>query len=176
MIKLIILDVDGVMTSGKKLYDLKGDCIAKEYCDRDFTAIKQMKSLGLNVCLLSSDENVNKAMAKKRNIDFFYSRGSSGSINKVSFLPELQKKYDCTSDEIVYIGDDLFDLDIIQAVKYSYCPDGSEKSVRESVTKILPCKSGDHVVQCLYEELLDEGFIKQASVEDVKRLDSKEAL
>ena len=64
----------------------------------------------------------------------------------------------------------------MQAVKYSYCPKGSELSISKASTKILDRQSGDHVVQCLYEELLGEGLINQAGVEDVKLLDSKEAM
>ena len=52
-IKLAILDVDGVLTDGKKTYDNTGLCIYKTFCDKDFTAIKKLKALGISVCFLS---------------------------------------------------------------------------------------------------------------------------
>ena len=44
MIKLVILDIDGVMTDGTKVYGLAGLTMGKRYCDRDFTAIKAFKA------------------------------------------------------------------------------------------------------------------------------------
>ena len=68
MIELVILDIDGVLTDGKKYYDKTGMPFAKTYCDKDFTAIKRFRGAGVSVCFLSGDENVNKEMAKNRNI------------------------------------------------------------------------------------------------------------
>ena len=41
MIKLLILDVDGVLTDGKKYYNRDGDVVMKTFCDKDWTAIKR---------------------------------------------------------------------------------------------------------------------------------------
>ena len=46
MIKLIILDVDGVMTDGKKYYDRDGNVMMKNFCDKDWTAVKRFQRLG----------------------------------------------------------------------------------------------------------------------------------
>ena len=45
MIKLVILDVDGVMTDGKKYYDRDGKVVIKNFCDKDWTAIKRFRAL-----------------------------------------------------------------------------------------------------------------------------------
>lgn len=50
MIKLLILDVDGVLTNGKKYYGENGLGRLKNFCDKDFTAIKRIKAAGVNVC------------------------------------------------------------------------------------------------------------------------------
>ena len=73
-IQLVLLDIDGVLTDGTKIYDQQHNVIAKKYCDLDFTAIKRMKKAGVNVCFLSGDRNINEGMAEKRGIDFWYSR------------------------------------------------------------------------------------------------------
>ena len=72
LIELLVLDIDGVLTDGKKYYGLDGLPFAKTYCDKDFTAIKRVRGAGISVCFLSGDERVNKAMAKNRNIDFLF--------------------------------------------------------------------------------------------------------
>ncbi len=42
-IKLLVLDIDGVLTDGTKVYGVDGEVIGKRYKDLDFTAIKQLK-------------------------------------------------------------------------------------------------------------------------------------
>ena len=106
MIKLLILDIDGVMTDGTKVYGLDGLTIGKRYCDRDFTAIKQFKAAGVQVCFLSGDDKVNKAMAENRKTDFYYSRGRE----KTDYLEEFADTYNCSTKEMAYVGDDIFEL------------------------------------------------------------------
>ena len=55
---LLILDVDGVLTDGRKYYDVSGKGVLKTFCDRDFTAIKKFKANGWDVVFLSGDPNV----------------------------------------------------------------------------------------------------------------------
>ena len=86
-IELVVLDIDGILTDGKKYYDQSGMPFAKTYCDKDFTAIKRLRGAGINVCFLSGDENVNKAMAENRNIDFYSARGK----DKADFIPIFEK-------------------------------------------------------------------------------------
>ncbi len=50
-VKLIIFDVDGVLTDGKKAYGVNGEKLFKSFGDLDFSAIKIMKSLGfISLC------------------------------------------------------------------------------------------------------------------------------
>ena len=49
MIKLLILDVDGVMTNGTKYYDREGTVKLKTFCDKDWTAIKRFRAIGIDV-------------------------------------------------------------------------------------------------------------------------------
>ena len=58
---LLVIDIDGVMTDGTKLYDTYGNIYLKKFNDKDFSAIKRFKELGVEVCFLSADQNINKA-------------------------------------------------------------------------------------------------------------------
>jgi 3-deoxy-D-manno-octulosonate 8-phosphate phosphatase (KDO 8-P phosphatase) len=66
MVKLLILDVDGVLTDGRKYYDSSGLATHKTFCDKDFTAIKKFKSIGCEVIFLSGDKNINEKIAENR--------------------------------------------------------------------------------------------------------------
>ena len=161
MIKLLILDIDGVMTDGTKIYGLDGLTMAKRYCDRDFTAIKQFKASGVSVCFLSGDDKVNKEMAKSR--------------DKVDFLDEFENTYNCSRDEMAYVGDDIFDMPIMKAVGYSYCPSDVTETVKTVAHKVLDRKSGDNVIADLYEKLVELGLVGYSTLEDIKELDKLES-
>jgi len=147
MIKLLILDIDGVMTDGTKVYGLDGLTIGKRYCDRDFTSIKQFKASGVQVCFLSGDDKVNEQMAKKRKTDFYYSRGRE----KTDYLPEFENTYNCSIGEMAYVGDDIFDISIMKEVGYAYCPKNSPEDVKEVSNWVVDRNSGDSIVARLYD-------------------------
>tara|TARA_R110002167_G_scaffold346946_2_gene557760 strand:- start:1902 stop:2420 length:519 start_codon:yes stop_codon:yes gene_type:complete len=170
MVKLLILDVDGVLTDGTKLYSEEGLGKMKSFCDKDFTAIKRIKASGVKVCFLSGDENVNRAIAKNRNIDFYFARGK----NKKDFLDRLCMFYNCIADEISFVGDDLFDVDLLKSIKYSFCPIDSCKDVKESCMHVLSSKGGHNVIMELHDYLLSNNLIKKSDLQSVMNLDAAE--
>ena len=153
---LLILDIDGIMTDGTKLYDLNGEVSHKRYCDLDFTAIKRFKEIGWSVCFVSADRSVNESMAKRRGIDFYYSRQPDGSIDKSIILPDIMSKYRIKNfDEIVYVGDDVHDLTIMRLAGKSFCVMNSPYIVRKEIPA-LPVSSGQGVVKTLYDIIIEK--------------------
>ena len=172
-VTLIILDIDGVMTDGKKYYGTNGIPFAKTYCDKDFTAIKRFIGAGVSVCFLSGDENINLEMAKNRNIPFYSSRGK----DKAGFINQLCVDFQSEPENMVYIGDDLFDLSIMKTVGHPYCPsDAIRELVRYCGKKSNYMKSvgGNNVVAELFYILLDKGFIEDCTMQDIENLDKQE--
>lgn len=175
MIKLFILDIDGVLTDGTKTYDINGNVVSKKFNDKDFTAIKRFKAAGVKVIALSGDSQVNQALCKKRNIPFYLARNSSGMIKKSDYILYFEKEFLIDHSEMAYIGDDLFDFDILKMVKYPFCPSDAIIEVR-NVSVSLPIKGGCGVMVEAYRYCWIENLIKGASMEDVINLDSKEQL
>ncbi len=169
MIKLVILDIDGILTDGRKYYGLDGMPFAKTYCDKDFTAIKRMRATGLKVCFLSGDNKINEEMAKNRNIDFYYARGR----DKAEFVNDFVERYKCDPRHMLYVGDDLFDINIMKAVGHSYCPQDSPQRVKD-VCQILPGKGGENLICKLVDILLQKGYISDTSLEKIEKLDKEE--
>ena len=172
MIRLIILDIDGVLTDGKKYYGIDGIPFAKTYCDKDFTAIKRIRGSGIDVIFLSGDQRVNESMAKNRNIPFYSARGK----DKASFIPEFEDKYGANRKDILYIGDDLFDKSILQSVGHPYCPQDACRDIKVvcGAKNIVPKKAGDNVICEMYDMLLDRGLISDCTMEDIEELDKRE--
>ena len=88
MIKLVILDVDGVMTDGKKYYDRDGNVVMKNFCDKDWTAVKRFRAIGIPVVFLTGDP-FNAKILSNRNLPYVVNRGEGFHRDKVNFLDEI---------------------------------------------------------------------------------------
>jgi len=170
-IEMMILDVDGILTDGKKYYGVDGMPFAKTFCDKDFTAIKRLRGAGIKVCFLSGDNRINQAMAENRNIDFYYARGR----DKATYVEEFEKKYNVSREHMAYVGDDLFDINIMKAVGFSYCPADAPNKVKCFATKVLDGQNGgQNFVMNLVDMLLEQGLVRDCTLEDIERLDENE--
>ncbi len=152
MIDLLILDVDGVLTDGRKYYDKEGTVRFKTFCDRDWTAIKRFRALGIKVIFLTGDP-FNVTIGENRNIDVIVNRQNGTHTDKSSYLPEICSNYNVIPANIAFVGDDIFDIGLMKKVGYSFCPFDAPLEVRD-VCNVLTKNSGDNVVADLYDFLL----------------------
>lgn len=150
--KLLILDVDGVMTDGTKEYDSNHAILSKRYCDRDFTAIKRFQSAGIPVVILTGC-NFNFGMAANRKIPFYNAKNISSQLDKGVAALRICEDYGCKISEVGYIGDDYYDLSLLNLIKWSYCPADAAEIVKRNVKCILPKRGGEGVVESLYEHV-----------------------
>lgn len=164
MIKLIILDIDGVMTDGRKYTDRHGEVKLKTFCDKDWTAIKRFRVLAINVIFLTGDP-FNVSVATKRNIDVIVNRQDGVHIDKSDYLPELCEEYGVTPDEIVFVGDDVFDLRLLKKVKYPYCPSDAPAELLKHC-RVLKNKGGNNLIMELFDHLEFEGYLPKFDLED----------
>jgi 3-deoxy-D-manno-octulosonate 8-phosphate phosphatase KdsC-like HAD superfamily phosphatase len=65
------------------------------------------------------------------------------------------EKYCVSLDEIAYVGDDYYDLSLINLLKWTYCPSDAAKIIQQNVSKVLPCSGGKGVVESLFNEVED---------------------
>jgi len=172
-IKLIILDVDGVLTDGTKVYDESHKVLTKGFRCKDFTAIKRFIASGINVVMVSGD-NFNRSMAEKRNIEFYCSRNSDLSLDKSRYVSLFEEKYNIKSENIAFVGDDYFDLSIIKTLKYTFCPSDSPNIVKKNSWMTLKSKGGEGVIVELFDTLLEMDFFNEASEQEVELLDKRE--
>ena len=176
MIKLVILDVDGVMTDGTKYYDRDGKVVLKTFCDKDWTAIKRFRAIGIPVVFITGDP-YNEIILKNRNLPVVVNRGDGFHKDKVNYLAEILEDFDCRSEEVVYLGDDLFDIGIMKEVGHPYCLLDSPRIVRQTA-KVLDCNAGENAVMKLFDYLEINGLIPIISyseaISKIYELDLKE--
>lgn len=152
MIKLLILDVDGVLTTGHKTYDQKGNVISKEFYDKDFDYIGEIYEMGVDVVLMSGDKRVNEYIALERNLQFVYSR------RKEKELTSLCNRYACTPEEVMFCGDSIHDLKLMKKVGVICCPVNACQEVKNLCQEqyITRSSGGNGVVEEIYHFLVSE--------------------
>ena len=165
MIKLLIIDVDGVMTDGVKYYNREGEVKLKTFCDKDWTSIKRFRAVGVNVVFLTGD-GYNVSILENRNLHVITNRGKGFHSDKVNYLDEILEEYECTPEDTGFIGDDLFDIGIMRKVGYPFCVKNSPQMVKDNA-HTLKYKGGDNVLMHLFELLEEKKMIPFVTYEDV---------
>ena len=146
-LKCVFADIDGVLTKLDKTYDLSGNVISKTFCDKDFTAIKLFKERGIETVLVSADDRVNKALAVSKGIEFFHSRFDS----KYAIVNRVLKEKKIELHEVIYVGDDMPDLDCFESLPFTFCPSDAIHSIREKAYAVLQRGGGGGCLMEIFE-------------------------
>ncbi|GAB4222584.1 MAG: HAD-IIIA family hydrolase [Francisella sp.] len=163
-IKLLILDVDGVLTDGKVIITNNGDEL-KNFDVKDGLGIVLMQKLGIKVAIITGKES--KIVA-----DRFTKLGIDpqdifqGQKNKIKAYEELKKRYNLDDTNIAYMGDDLPDICLMNKVKLSATPANAMEIVKNFADYICQSHGGAGAVRefCeyiikklnLYEKVISE--------------------
>ena len=148
-IQLIAYDFDGVMTDNKVLVFEDG----KEavVCNRaDGLAIQKIKELGIPQIILSTEKNqVVRFRARKLNIEVI-----QGIRDKKAALEIYckNKKYNLKS--VLYVGNDINDLEIMKLSGYSVAPQDAHHKIKQVSNIVIGVKGGNGVIRELYHRLI----------------------
>ncbi len=142
-IKAIFFDVDGVLTDGKIVYDDSGK-ESKSFNVKDGLIIKYLKKYKILTGAITGRESsiVTKRMAELK-VDFCH----QGIVDKLSVFVKLAKHYKLKMKEVVFIGDDLNDLEVLNTCGFSVCPADSPRYIKEQVDLITNARSGEGVLR-----------------------------
>ena len=113
-VKMLILDVDGVLTDGSIAVGDNGE-LFKTFNVRDGLGITLAQKLGIKTAIITGRESKMLAYrARELKINAFY----QNKKNKVPAYKELLAEYQLKDEEVAYIGDDLFDLAVMKRVGF----------------------------------------------------------
>lgn len=111
-VKLLVLDVDGVMTDGGLYYTESGEELRK-FNVKDGMGIKLLKETGVEVAVITNST----CRATLNRIQKLGIKHSFSAVeDKLAVLKELCKQLNLSLSEVAYVGDDVIDLPILQAV------------------------------------------------------------
>lgn len=143
-IKLLILDIDGVMTDGGMYMMMNGDQM-KKYNTKDGLGIMEIQRRGIEVAIISS--GIYDVAVTKRAEMLKIKHCFVGRRPKVEVFEELKERLGLENDQVAMIGDDLNDLELIQQLGFTACPKDAVPEIRNQVNYILQKKGGEGCVR-----------------------------
>ena len=149
-IKLLLFDVDGVMTDGAVL--IHGDGTeSKRFHIRDGIAMVWAQRAGLTVGLLSARQS---ASTLQRAAQLGITLVHQGVTSKVDTYDQIVGDMVLTDDDVAYMGDDIVDLAVLGRVGLSAAPADATAEVRSRVDFVSECAGGAGAVRELIELVL----------------------
>ena len=150
-IKFLGLDVDGTLTDGGMYYTEGGEEF-KRFDTKDGRGIIELQKKGVIVGLLSSGfkTKIIEGRAKTLGLENVY----VGTDPKIDILQQWCVDMGIDMKEVAYVGDDINDRDIINAVGFSACPADAMSSIKEIVDVVLTKNGGYGCVREFIEEHL----------------------
>jgi 3-deoxy-D-manno-octulosonate 8-phosphate phosphatase (KDO 8-P phosphatase) len=149
-IKLLLLDVDGVLTDGRIILDNQGNEL-KAFHVRDGHGIKLAQRAGIVIGIITGrkSEVVN---IRARELDI--KEVHQGTVEKITIYESLIKKYDMQDEEVAYMGDDVVDLDIFKRAGFAVTVADADPAVKAHVDLITKAEGGRGAVRELINLIL----------------------
>ncbi len=149
-IKMLLLDVDGVMTSGQVLLTPQGEELKHFSIHDGFGMVCAMKA-GIRIGIISGRSSPSLRMrCDELKIEDLY----MDTMDKLPVLAEIMRKYGLSPEEIAYAGDDLPDLPVLLRVGLSVAPQNAHHHVKSRVDLQLSKAGGEGAVRELTDFLL----------------------
>ena len=150
-IKIIICDVDGVLSDGKIIYDNTGNEI-KHFNVKDGFIIKPLQDSGIKIGVITGRKS--EVVIKRCNelkMDFHF----HGIKDKIAVYESIKSDNQVADSEIAYIGDDLPDLAIIRKCGFGTCPKDANEYLKQYVDLIAETNGGEGVLREIAELILE---------------------
>ncbi len=150
LIKLVILDVDGVLTNGQLIYSETGESL-KSFNVKDGLAIKLLQKIQIKTAIISSRNS--PIVARRMNelgIDFIY----QGYDDKRFAYENLVEQLSLTYENIAYLGDDLPDLALIKKSGFGVAVSDAHDSVKAAAHWVTSKKGGMGAVRELSDFII----------------------
>ena len=149
-IKTFLFDVDGVLTNGTVQIMPNGE-VVRNLNSKDGYAIQLAVKKGYRIAIITGgNSSAIKSKLQELGIkDVFLSQH-----NKIACYENYILEHDLKEDEIVYMGDDLPDYDVMKRVGIAACPNNSAHEIKEISIYISNRNGGDACVRDIIEQVM----------------------
>lgn len=149
-ITTFIFDIDGVLTNGIVHITNKGELL-RNMNIKDGYAMKTALKLGYNICIISGGTNKGvKIRLQDLGIKDIY----LGTYNKIEQFEDYLNGYNIKPENVLYMGDDIPDFDVMQKVGLPTCPKDAVPEIQAISKYISQKKGGNGCVRDVIEQVL----------------------
>ena len=153
-IRLVLSDVDGVLTDGGVYYSARGEEM-KRFSLRDGMGVERLRDAGIQTAFITrEDSDIVRRRAEKLALPHSY----LGVRNKLDQLPIIREDTGFGVEEIAYIGDDVNDLEVIEAIRergLTSAPCDAVSEILEVVHRSTSSRGGHGAFREFAEWILD---------------------
>src|SRR5437667_9509037 len=150
-VKLLAMDVDGVLTDAGMYYSESGEEL-KKFNTRDGMGIKLLQRAGLITALITMEET---KLVTRRAEKLAIPEVHQGVRDKLAVMREMVARHGLTLQQVAYIGDDVNDLEVLNAVGFSAAPADALPAVRNAVDYVCRQKGGEGAVREVADLILE---------------------
>ncbi len=163
-IKLLILDVDGVMTDGSIILDNEGNEL-KRFHVRDGHGIKMLQKAGITVVIITGRKSrVVEIRAKELGIREVHQR----IFRKSAVFEQMLEKYKCKDENVAFMGDDIVDQELLKRAGLTAVPADAEEGAKKLADIITEKCGGRGAVREFIDFILkSSGLWKEVSGESL---------
>ena len=164
-IKLLVSDVDGVLTDGT-IYIGSDGTEFKNFSVEDGAGAAYARMAGLPIALISGRFSLCTLLrSKEMGIKHCY----QGNLNKLEAYGELLSMYRLSDKQVAYIGDGLIDIPVMLKSGFSVSPQNAHQSVKDIADYITEKSGGEGVLREVVELILKEQEIYNDVLEKMKK-------
>ncbi len=165
-IKFLILDVDGVLTSGDIILDNENNEL-KIFNVRDGHGLVMLHKSGINMAVITGRHS--KAL-ERRMRELGITEVYQGTREKLKIFNGIVEKYKLKTEEIAAMGDDIIDLSILNRVGLSVCPQDAHEEIKNRVDYVTEKKAGEGAVRELCDIILKAKGVWDKFIDEYKNL------
>mgnify|MGYP001167488249 FL=1 len=164
-IKLLVMDVDGVLTDGGIIIHDNGT-ESKKFHVHDGAWLRIWKRLGLQTAIITGRQcQAVEHRARELEIDFVYQQAH----DKLAVLEQLKKDSQVPTEQMAYIGDDLPDLPVMKRVGFAVAVADATEEVKLAAHYVTSVEGGRGAVQELIQLLLQRMNLWDQALERYRR-------
>ena len=150
--KLVITDIDGVLTDGGMYYTEAGD-VMKRFSVKDGWGVIFLRDLNVPVAIMTGENSpLVQKRADKLKIPYCY----LGVKDKLTKAKEICQEMNITLEDIAFIGDDLNDMQLLKQVGFSGSPSNAPYYVKQEVSYVTQAAGGYGAFREFVEKILTD--------------------
>ena len=150
-IKIFLTDSDGCLTDGGMYYTEQGDEI-KKFNTKDGMGFRLLREKGMIIGIITGED---RELVRRRGAKLKMQEVHCGIDDKLPVVKDICSKYRCGLENVAYVGDDINDVEVLEAVGLGFSVANAQKEAKQAADYVTEKNGGDGAIR----EIVDRFFI-----------------